>query len=261
MVAGLLICAETNALDAAQVRAQTRLIYDHLLTESPHLDGGNFTTLHTSDLKGLFDHYDEFFFRGQIGTTLGDVPLRFRLSKRMTRSAGKMTLVTSTKYPSSQFYEISVSTTLLFQCFGDDDHRPISVNGIACHDRMEALQRILEHEVVHLVEMLLWTTSSCSAGRFQSIASRFFGHTDHTHKLITPTERALARFGVKPGDQVRFRLEGVQHTGRVNRITKRATVLVKDAQGVRHSDGNRYATFYVPVELLEPVRAGQPSGE
>ena len=182
----------------AKSEPKLRLIYDTVLKESPHLDGGNFTAIHTSDLKRLFNQYDSHFFKAKIGTTLGDVPLRFRLSKRMTKSAGKMTHAISTKRSSSQFYEISVSTTLLFQCFAGDDHRPISTNGIPCHDRMEALQRIMEHELVHVIEMLLWTTSSCSAGRFQSIASRFFGHTEHTHKLITPTERALATFGIKP---------------------------------------------------------------
>ena len=252
---------ETSELDASQVRAQTRLIYDTVLKESPHLDGGNFTAIHTSVLKRLFNQYDSHYFKAKIGTTLGDVPLRFRLSKRMTKSAGKMTHAISTKRSSSQFYEISVSTTLLFQCFAGDDHRPISTNGIPCHDRMEALQRIMEHELVHVIEMLLWTTSSCSAGRFQSIASRFFGHTEHTHKLITPTERALATFGIKPGDQVRFCFEGAQYTGIVNRITKRASVLVKDTRGARHSDGKRYSTFYIPVEFLEIVRARQSSGE
>ncbi len=260
MATDLLTLVETSELDSGQVRAQTRLVYDDMIKASPHLDGANFTTLQTSDLKRLFDHYDAGVFGAQISRTLGDVPLRFRLSTRMTRSAGKMTHVTSTKNPSSQFYEISVSKTLLFDCFGDDDHRPISANGIACHDRLEALQRIMEHELVHLIEMLLWTTSSCSARRFQSIASRLFGHTEHTHKLITPAERALATFGIGPGDQVRFRLDGAQYTGIVNRITKRATVLVKDPRGARHSDGNRYATFYVPVELLETVAVGQTRG-
>jgi hypothetical protein len=37
----------------------------------------------------------------------------------------------------------------------------------------------------------------------------------------------------------------------VNRVTKRATVLVEDARGVRYSDGRRYAKFYVPVGMLE----------
>ena len=256
MAMDLRLHVETSELDAAQVRDQTRLVYDNVLQESPYLDGGNFRTLHPTDLKRLFDHYDARFFKAQIRTTLGDVPLHFRLSKRMTRAGGRTARVTPRNRPSGQFYEISVSTTLLFQCFDGDDHRPITVAGIPCRDRMEALQRIMEHELVHLIERLLWSTSSCSAPRFQAIASRFFGHEEHTHQLITPTERALAKFGIRPGDQVRFLMDGARYTGIVNRITKRATVLVKDRGGVLHSDGNRYATFYVPVELLETLQAG-----
>jgi hypothetical protein len=52
---------------------------------------------------------------------------------------------------------------------------------------------------------------------------------------------------------VRFRLDGRHYTGRVNRITKRATVLVEDRSGERYSDGKRYAKFYVPLEMLEKM--------
>jgi hypothetical protein len=85
------------------------------------------------------------------------------------------------------------------------------------------------------------------------MASRFFGHTDHRHQLVTVNERALKKLGVRPGCRVRFRFEGTEHLGTVNRITKRATVLVEDRRGRRYSDGKRYTKFYVPVELLEPA--------
>ena len=49
---------ETSELTATQIAARTRRIYDTVLQESPSLDGGNFTTIHTSDLARLFDHYD-----------------------------------------------------------------------------------------------------------------------------------------------------------------------------------------------------------
>jgi hypothetical protein len=39
--------------------------------------------------------------------------------------------------------------------------------------------------------------------------------------------------------------------GRVNRITKRATVLVEDPDGVKYSNGLRYRTYYVPIACLE----------
>jgi hypothetical protein len=50
---------------------------------------------------------------------------------------------------------------------------------------------------------------------------------------------------------VRFSFEGVQHTGIVNRISKRATVLVEDNRGVRYTNGKRYAKFYVPLQSLK----------
>ena len=128
------------------------------------------------------------------------------------------------------------------------------MSGIECRDRLEALQRILEHELVHLIEFILWQQSSCSAARFQSVANRFFSHTEHTHQLITPRERAFAKFGLKAGSRVSFRVDGQHYVGIVNRITKRATVLVEDSRGTRYTDGKRYAKFYVPVGQLKPYQ-------
>lgn len=258
MSADLHTRVETTDLDAGQVAARARLIYDTVLKESPYVDRGDFTQINTSDLPRLFEEYDRRFFDRQIVATLGDAPLRFRLSTRMTRAGGRTARYTSRNRPGNSRYEISVATTLLYQCFTGDDHRPITVAGITCNDRLEALQRIMEHELIHLVEMLLWTKTSCSAGRFQSIASRFFAHRGSTHELVTPSERALVRFGIRPGVRVRFRHDDVDYIGIVNRVTKRATVLVEDPCGVPFSDGNRYSTFYVPVEMLETVETGQP---
>jgi hypothetical protein len=101
--------------------------------------------------------------------------------------------------------------------------------------------------------MLLWDKSSCSQSRFHSITRRFFGHTENKHQLVTPKERAMVNFGIKPGMAVRFRFDGVEHKGVINRINKRATVLVEDCRGERYSDGKHYTKFYVPVRLLEAV--------
>ena len=251
---------ETTHLDATRIAAATRAIRERVLAASPYLDRANFPRIHTSDLERLFGEYDDRFFVGRVRDALGPHPLGFRLSRRMTRAAGQTTERRSRARPEVRLYEIAVSTTLLFQCFAGADHRPITVTRHACADRLEALQRIMEHEIVHLVERLVWGGSSCSAGRFQSIAARFFGHTGHTHELITPAEHALASFGIKPGDRVRFRYEGVAHTGFVNRITKRATVLVRDPSGQPFTDGHRYATYYIPVDVLERVETGRSEG-
>ena len=111
----------------------------------------------------------------------------------------------------------------------------------------------MEHELVHLIEMMLWSKSSCAKPRFHSITLRFFGHTENKHRLITPKEKAIVKYGIKPGMTVRFRFDGLERKGIVNRINKRVTVLVEDHRGRRYSDGKRYAKFYVPVQLLEAV--------
>ena len=246
---------QQQRLTSPDVSNRTSDIYEAALRNSRYIDAGNFDSIHASDLEFLFDRYDEQFFDGGCRKLLGKSPLTFRLSKRMTQSAGKATRwqqrgrrLKSTPVK----YEIAVSTTLLFQTF-HDVQRPIVMSGIECRDRLEALQRVLEHETTHLIEFLIWQNSSCSANRFQSIANRFFHHTEHTHQLITPRERAQAKFGIQAGSRVTFRLDGQHFEGFVNRITKRATVLVEDRRGTPYNDGKRYAKYYVPVGLLKAV--------
>jgi hypothetical protein len=246
---------QTAEFSPDDITARTREIYDTLLRESRYLDAGNFTCVHPDDVERMFHLYDGLFFGGAVRKLLGATPLYFRLSRRMT-SAGGQTKRSRTRDASGTVirteYEIAVSTTLLFQTF-EEDHRPVVMSGIECRDRLEALQRIVEHELTHLVEMLIWWESSCSAPRFQSIVRRFFAHTDARHQLITPREHAFTRFGIKAGDRVSFEMDGKTYVGIVNRITRRATVLVEDPAGLRYSDGKHYAKFYVPVNMLTPV--------
>jgi hypothetical protein len=145
-----------------------------------------------------------------------------------------------------------LSAPLLFQTFSDLQ-RPIRVTGLLCANRLQAMQRILEHELIHLTEMLVWNHSCCSASRFQGIANRLFGHTEHKHDLVTQKERADQKFNVRVGTRVAFRHEGRVRVGTVNRITRRATVLVVDPAGQLYNDGVRYCKFYVPLSHLAPA--------
>jgi hypothetical protein len=54
---------------------------------------------------------------------------------------------------------------------------------------------------------------------------------------------------------VTFAFEGKWLTGRVNRVTKRVTVLVQDPEGPLYSDGFRYKKYYVHIARLELVAA------
>lgn len=240
-------------LTADQRAQRNQQIADRLLGSSRTITTPDFTEITDSDLQCLFEGYDSEYFDGVLKHTLADTPLAFRVSSRMTKAGGKTASWRRGRQSPIERFEIAVSSTLLLQTFtADDEERAILVTGLQCRHRLDALMRVLEHELIHLAELLGWHESSCRRERFQTIAWQVFGHTDHRHSLITPRERAAAA-GVQPGALVRFEYQGRQLAGVVNRITRRATVLVPDRNGELFSDGNTYCRYYVPVNTLEPV--------
>jgi hypothetical protein len=244
-----------------EIASKVKRIYGVTLGRSRYIRCGSFAAISGDDLKLLFELYDSEFFGGLLDVLLtrnGRRRLFFRVSRKLTRSGGKTTRMRRrADSQSDTVYEIAISSTLLFQTFADVD-RPVTVNGVLCRDRLEALQRVFEHELIHLVESVLWGESSCSAPRFRSMARQLFAHTEVTHQLVTQRERAEKNFGIRLGDRVTFRFDGQHYTGIVNRITKRATVLVESDRGRPYSDGKRYDKFYVPLALLEKSAASEP---
>ena len=240
-----------------EVASKVSKIYRGLLERSRHLRAGNFEAIHVNDLRLLFDSYDLEFFDGLLGRMLQEDcggQITFRLSSRMTRAAGKTIRRLVKQRDGWQVlqraeYEIAISTVLLFQTFNDIE-RPVSVTGLAVLDRLEALQRVFEHELLHLAEFLAEGTSSCAQEQFQTLSRAIFGHASVVHDLVTPREIAAKTHAIRQGDLVAFDHEGTTRVGRINRITKRATVLVEDDNGRLFSDGKKYATFYVPVAML-----------
>lgn len=230
-----------------QIDAWTREIGRELVAASSRIDEPNFTAIHPDDLAFLFDAYDRRFLKGFARRRLAPGALVFRLSSRMTRAGGQT--ARRLRPDGSIEYEITVSTEVLFNGFADGDPA-VSVAGIPCANRLEALQRIFEHEIVHLVEFLGTGKSNCGARPFQELVHRLFRHQTHTHTLITRAERA-ARHGIRVGSRVCFLYRGQRLAGRVNRVTKRATVLVEDSMGDRYSDGKCYRKHYVPLAGLE----------
>lgn len=225
-------------------------ITEQVLTASPQLQSASFTRLQAEDLQLIYELYDEQFFGGLVQKCFDQTRMSFRVSSRMTRAGGKTTRWGDPRRPKHCKFEIAISSTLLFQSFQDPE-RPVTVTGIECVNRLEGLLRVMEHELVHLMEMLVWSDSNCALHRFQGIAERQFGHLQHTHDLLTPRERAYREYNIRTGSAVAFVLDGRRYEGIVNRITRRATVLVPDPTGEPFSDGRRYSRYYVPIAQLE----------
>lgn len=243
-----------------EVSEKTRKIYSKIIETSEHIKKGNFTHVSIEDLEVLFDLYDGAFFSGQLRKLIDlqkNTQLVFTLSKRMTQAGGKIKLSreiikTDEEIQEEVIYEIRIATTLLFQTF-QDVKRTITINGIVCNDRLEALQRIFEHELIHLLEFIVWKKSSCSATNFKNLTRQIFAHTETIHHLVTQTECALKKYGIKIGDIVEFMFRNTAYTGIVNRITKRATVLVEHPDGRLYSDNKQYLKFYIPLSKLKKI--------
>jgi hypothetical protein len=238
-----------------QLRKLSHEIGECVLASSRAMQDANFSATSPRDLERMAEMYDALFFESRLLPLARHYNMSFRWSNRMTSAGGK-TIRTGHRHQRTGElvvqYEIALSASLLFQTFRDLQ-RPIRVTGMVCTNRLQAMQRILEHELVHLAEMLVWDDSCCSAARFQGIAGRMFGHTEHKHELVTQHERAAKKYNIRVGSRVTFLFEGQQLVGKVNRITRRATVLVQDPQGQRYSDGLAYRKYYIPLSHLEPI--------
>ena len=232
-----------------EILAKTNKIYMNLLNYSERFSEGNFTEISVEDLKFLFEQYNKEFFSGLFEDLLNKeakCKLVFRLSSRMTKSGGSTSKIIK---KDQTIYKISVSSYLLFQSFSDIK-RTIKISGITCKDRIEALQRIFEHELIHLLELLIKGDSSCSSDSFKILAKQIFLHTDNKHELITQEERAFLKFSIKVGDKVSFEYNTKKYIGIVDRITKRVTVLVKDKNNSKYANEEGFLKFYIPISML-----------
>ena len=144
---------------------------EYLLTYNPQFH----TRIRVKDFKYLFELYDKYYFSSKLSKFL-QISLDF--SKRLTRSAGMV------KY-NRKTLEIKIifSIPLIFGAFFNDTEGYI-VNGIFCKNPPEALMRVMEHELTHIVEFVLHNNSKCSQPRFFKYSYELFGHTENKHRII-----------------------------------------------------------------------------
>lgn len=225
-------------------------------------DNAELAALHTGLLGDLFELYDELVFARALSNALrsAGIDFGFRISSRMTKAAAKTTLWRKRR---PQRIELAVSSQLLLENF-QNPGQVVSVAGVPCATRLQAMQRLFEHELIHVVEFLVFGKSSCRRRPFQTIAANAFGHRSSYHQLAGTNEFDAVVPRIQPGNRVRFDHRRRELAGFVQRITKRATVLVPHRFGRRYSDGRCYQKYLVPLMRLRldetpvtPAREGQ----
>lgn len=240
--------------DAPSTEAVVRRIREEFIRATPHLEPGSVFGATPYDLVRLFTLYDEHAFGGHLArrsAELGHGATRLAFNGRLTASSGRTGRFVwregpSPSAPTRTAYRIEISTPLVVDSFVEGA-REVHSGGIVCKDQLDAVQRVLEHEMVHLLELLARGHSDCAAPNFLWLVSRLFGHTAAGHGLVTPRERAR-QSGLRVGDRVAFEHDGVRHDGWIASIRRRATVLVEQP-GAEYALP-RVRKFHVPLGML-----------
>ncbi len=234
----------------AVIAAKREAIARRWVLSSDGLTGDGTIGLTPGDLRRLCEFYNEEFLNGWFGGFQGQ--LRFSLSSRLTKSAGKTICPKNIMKmrPQDVVMEIRIGSDF-FEKFNEVDGAKL-VCGLSARNSLEALQLVMEHELCHVIEFRCFGRSSCKRIRFKTLARQLFDHRESYHQLPTGRQIAQQKFGLRIGDTVWFRFEERRLQGMLYRINKRATVMVRDRQG-SYTDrkGGRYTKYYVPIELLE----------
>lgn len=241
----------TISLTSEEITAKRAEITKRFLAHSANIRTPQITRISVLDLRFLFELYDEVFLQSYFKNQFPGM-IKFSLSPRLTRSAGKTLCPKNIGKMKPQDVVIEIRMGLSFFFKYDEINSAKVVCGLPTANSLEAFQLVFEHELCHVLEFLVFHSSSCAQKRFKTIARQLFGHTESYHKLPTQSAIAQEKFGLKIGDTVSFSFEGETKRGVLYRINKRATIMVHDRKGVYvDKKGNRYAKYYVPLRYLE----------
>ena len=233
-----------------EIRRKRTEVAELLMKNSPQIKNPQLTCISTEDLRILFNLYDEIFFINWFKNSYKG-KIKFSLSKKMTRSAGKTMCPKNIARIRQEELILEIRIGVDFFLNYGQTQKNNTVCGLMSNNSLEALMLVFEHELCHVIEFLLYNKSSCAGKRFKTIANNLFGHTESYHKLPTARQIADEVMGCRIGDNVLFEYKGMKLTGVIYGINKRATVLVSDRNGfLKDKYGNRYTRYYVPLKML-----------
>ncbi len=191
--------------------------------------------------------YDAHFLTGFLAQqTIAEV--RILPSLRMTRSAGTCNILRAGR--GTARVEIRMGVDFYYRMA----EGPFVVDGLTCDTPLAAFLCVLEHELCHVLDFLLYKKPEGHGPRFHALVSGLFGHIKHTHDLPTRAQ-AAAEQGVGVGQWVRFAYQDGELMGRVTRVGKTATVMVQDDAGAWCDNaGQRYSKYRVTPGHLHPYK-------
>ena len=233
------------------VKNRREKVSNLFILKSNNIKNGRISTISTSDIRLMFELYDQVFFENWFRDRFkGKIDLS--ISRRMTKSAGITICPKNCDKikPEELVMEIRIGVDFFFHYDLIEGNKEVC--GVSTSNSLEALQLVFEHELCHIIEFIHFKKSNCIGDRFKTIASNLFNHTANYHKLPTFKQIANQKLGLRMGSIVTFTFEGKRLNGILYNINKRATVMVRNDEGqLIDRDGNRYSKYYVPLNALE----------
>jgi ribosomal protein L35AE/L33A len=201
-----------------------QLIHDDI--NRRYLGGnGNFEII-PNILEELLKLYDDLFFKKQLSEmiTKDKIQLSLGYSDKLTKTGG---------YCDREgcVYNIKLSQPIIMGTFrrGEKSH---TSNGLQCHDRLECLMNVFEHELIHFI---IGITHGHIKGDpiykahglyFQQLMKAFFGHTEFKHSLTRNIDKPGKREDFKLGDHVSFESNnGEIITGTIEKLNPKRAII------------------------------------
>jgi hypothetical protein len=138
------------------------------------------TEMTISDLHDFFNLYDQLCFKGDLSRYLGQEKFGFEF-----RTTGEPTFTTTgICLPSNKVCDYTITIPIHFF---EKVKGPTNIAGDICNDQLECLQRVIEHEMVHLVIFMFCGDRYITDQHgelFMKMVKDLFGHTDYKHYLF-----------------------------------------------------------------------------
>jgi hypothetical protein len=200
---------------------------------------GEYPTITEDMMKEIYEYYNTHFFYGLLRKQVGNKGIIFEVSNKATRAAGsaRMSIPIRVMLSEKIFSEVTEKNIL-----------SVTANGLHVTNRMDAILRVMEHELTHVILSTSDDDSHLIEGHgnlFKTIVLNLFGHTATTHSLIVSknllNKQRLSKDQVEVDDYVSFILkDGKIVTGK---ILKKNPIRAK----VKITDGR---IFGVPYSMM-----------
>jgi hypothetical protein len=247
----------TRSYTAGFIDHYRRLIHDEIVTK--YLKGqANFNSLSSNILEHLYELYDQYFFKMRISQILKtkNAYLTLHVNSKLTRAAGRCG-------PKGCNYIIDISDTIILQTFRGESKYHIG-SGLKCYDRTECLMHTFEHELMHLVMLILphriIKGNPIYKGHgyfFKELVAAYFGHTETTHQLFVQQELVHSKEDFKVGQVIKYK--NVKNTkswiGTIIKLNAKRAV-VCDQKGASYRID--YSSLYPYKDVLPKQSVMQP---